>query len=422
MQEATEANATGSIPARIDAASGRVSINPRDPAFFQDPYPVYEAIRAEMPAFFWEEFRNWNFLDLEDVNAITRDRRFGREILHVASREELGWQPVPEPLKPFYEMDALSIFQREPPNHTRLRTVMARAFVPRQIEKMRGRIHAMANALIDGFEAKREVDLVPAYTTPVPAFVIAELLGVPQSSVPEMLDWSHRMAGMYQLGRTPEMVAAAIAATHEFTAFLIDYIAYRRSNPSDDLISTMIAASDTGETLSEPELVSNCIFILNAGHETTVHATGNGIKRILESGMDAEILLGSPEMIEATIDECIRLHPPVHITDRYVLEDLDYRGVALKKGHRVGLVIGAANRDPARFANGQSFDPSRPRQPHASFGGGIHFCLGGALARLEMEVTMPMIFRRLPGLHLVDTPRYSDTYRFHGLDSLNVAW
>ncbi|MBN8999793.1 MAG: cytochrome P450, partial [Rhizobiales bacterium] len=320
------------LPFRIDAATRRVSINPRDPAFFQDPHPVYEAIRAETPAFFWEEFRNWNFLNIDDVNAITRDRRFGRELLHVATREELGMPPVPERLKPFYDMDSLSIFQREPPNHTRLRTIMARAFTPRQIEKLRSRIEAMASSLIDGFEGERAVDLVPAFTTPVPAFVIAELLGVPQSSVPDMLDWSHRMAGMYQLGRTPEMVDAALEATREFTAFLTDYVAFRRANPSDDLITTMIAAAEDGARLSEAEVISNCIFILNAGHETTVHATGTGLLRILQSGLDPNLLLGTPEAAEATIDECIRLHPPVHITDRYVLEDLEFAGVALRKG------------------------------------------------------------------------------------------
>jgi cytochrome P450 len=422
MQNAGSAGETVATPVRIDTASRRVSLNPNDSAFYQDPYPSYEAIRKETPIFFWEEFGHWGVLNIEDVIAITRDKRFGREILHVATREELGLPPVPNHLRPYYEMDRLNILQREPPNHTRLRQIMARAFVPRQIERIRQRVEIMADEAIDSFESQGSVDLLPSYTMPIPAFVIAELLGLPASTVPSILDWTHRISIIYQHRRPADKVASAMAATLEFQAFLADFIKFRRENPSEDLLGTMVAAVDSGELDSEAELMANCVFILGAGHETTVHTMGSAIWQILESGEAPDALLGTPEAAEATIEECIRLHPPVHVGERYVLEDLDYRGVALKKGQRVLLVIGAANRDPARFADAQRFDPGRPRQPHTTFGGGIHVCLGAALARLEMQVAMTHLFRRLPGLHLVDTPRYSDTFRFHALESLNVAW
>jgi len=400
----------------------RLSLDAKDPAFFQNPYPAFEAIRAQTSVFFWEQYSLWCFLNADDVNALFRDRRFGREILHVASREEVG---IPEPearLKPFYAVDDLSMLAREPPAHTRLRTLVNRAFVSRQIERLRPRIEALAHSLIDRIEADGEAELISAYAAPIPVIVIAELLGVPADRADDLLDWSHKMVAMYQFGRTREQEDAAVAATLAFSAFLRGYIAERRGKPADDLISTLIAAEEAGDKLTEDELVAACIQLLNAGHEATVHATGNGVKAILESGLAPEALFGTEAASAASVEECLRYDPPLHLFARYALEDLDYRGLTLRKGEQVGLMIGAANRDPVRFVEAGRFDPQRPMLANLSFGGGIHFCIGAPLARLEMQIAMPILFSRLPKLRLAAAPRYRDNYHFHGLERLDVAW
>nr|WP_244669521.1 cytochrome P450 [Kaistia sp. 32K] len=410
------------LPVRIDPVTRRVSIDAKDPVFFQDPYPVFEAIRAVTPAFFWEEQGVWCFLGADDVNALYRDRRFGREILHVATREELGIPEIPAHLKPFYDVDNLSMLEREPPVHTRLRTLVNRAFVSRQIERLRPRIEALCHELIDGFEAKGEVELIDAYATPIPITVIAEILGVPVERAPDLLAWSHAMVGMYQLGRTRAMEDAAVEATLAFSAFLRAYVEERRGKPGDDLISQLIAAEEKGEKLSEDELITTCILLLNAGHEATVHAVGNGVRAILRSGADPKALFASDETTAATVEECLRYDPPLHMFMRYALEDLEFGGIQLKKGQQVGLLLGAANRDPGRYASADRFDATREPKPHVSFGLGIHFCIGAPLARLEMQVALPILFERLPGLRFAEAPRYRDTYHFHGLDGLNLAW
>ena len=406
----------------IDPATRRVSLDARDPVFFQDPYPVFEAIRAVTPVFFWEQYGLWCFIDAADVHALFRDKRFGREILHLATREELGIAPIPERLRPFTDIDSLSMLDREPPAHTRLRTLVNRAFVSRQVEKLRPRIAALANELIDRFEGKGEVDLIEAFATPIPVIVIAELLGVPTDRAPALLDWSHKMVAMYQLDRTRAVEDAAVEAAEAFVAFLKEVIAERRLAPADDLVSTLIAAEEKGDRLSQDELIATVILLLNAGHEATVHAIGNGVKAILETGLDPAPLFAGEDAAEATAEECLRFDPPLHFFTRYALEDCDYAGISLKKGDSVGLVLGAANRDPARFPEATRFDPARPATAHFAFGGGIHFCIGAPLARLELQVALPILFERLPGLRLAEPPRYRDSYHFHGLEALKLAW
>jgi len=411
-----------SAPFTIDPASRRVFIDARNPAFFQDPYPVFEEIRAVTPVFFWEQYGLWCFLDAADVHALFRDKRFGREILHVATREELGIPEVPERLRPFTDIDTLSMLDREPPTHTRLRTLVNRAFVSRQVERLRPRIAALANDLIDRFEGAGEVDLIEAFATPIPVIVIAEMLGVPTSRADDLLDWSHKMVAMYQFGRTRAIEDAAVAAVQDFVAYLKEVIAEQRKAPADDLVSTLIAAEEKGDRLSEDELIATIILLLNAGHEATVHAIGNGVKAILETGLDPAVVLATDDAVEATAEECLRFDPPLHFFSRYALEDLDFAGIALKKGDSVGLVLGAANRDPARYVDAARLDPARPALAHFGFGGGIHFCIGAPLARLELQVALPILFSRLPGLRIAAPPRYRDSYHFHGLEALRLAW
>jgi cytochrome P450 len=399
----------------IDTARRSVILDPVDPDFYNNPYPAYHAIRAEVPIFKWEHYGMWCFARHEDVNALLRDRRFGRQILHVATREELGWPGTPEHLKAFYAFEEHSLLELEPPVHTRLRSLINRSFLSRQVEKLRPAIMSLSNGLIDRFEAQGEADLLTSFATPIPVIVICDMLGVPTDMAQQLLSWSHDMVAMYQARRDRAIEDAAVRATVEFSDFMRGYITRRRKSPGDDLLSELIRAEEQGQKLSEDELVTTAILLLNAGHEATVHAIGNGIKCLLEQNQHEEIT-------EAHVEETLRFDPPLHLFTRYALEDIEYAGISLKKGESVGLMLGAANRDPERFHEPDRFIPSRDPNPQVAFGAGIHFCIGAPLARLELAVALPLLFRRLPKLQLAELPVYRNAYHFHGLESLRVTF
>jgi cytochrome P450 len=381
--------------------------DPRDPAFFNDPYPAYDRLRAQARAFKWEHYGMWCFPRHEDVSALLRDRRFGREVPDRGA--------IPGHLENFYAFEAHSLLELEPPRHTRLRTLVNRAFVSRAIERLRPRLEALCHDLIDGFAAKQDIELIEAYTTPIPVIMIAELLGVPADMAPQLLAWSHDMVAMYQSRRDRAIEDAAEAATIAFSAFMRGYIAERRGDPRDNLLSTLIAAESDEGKLGEDELITTAILLLNAGHEATVHAMANGMKALLESGHSGPIAPGH-------VEEVLRFDAPLHLFTRYAKEDVAYAGVNIAKGEEVGLMLAAANRDPARFPHPDRFDPARANNAHVSFGAGIHFCVGAPLARLELEVGLGTLFRRLPHLRLAGTPEYRDTFHFHGLEALGLAW
>ncbi|HEY1940707.1 MAG TPA: cytochrome P450 [Roseiarcus sp.] len=410
------------MAAEIDVAGRRVRLDPRDPQFFQDPYPAYDAIRAAAPAFFWEDYGFWCFAGYAEVAALLRDRRFGRQILHVMSRERLGWPEPPEHLEPFNAIERRSLLELEPPAHTRLRSLVNRAFLSRQVERLAPRIAELANRLIDAFAARGEAELIGEFATTIPIAVIAELIGVPVEMAPRLLEWSHRMVAMYQFGVTRAVEEGAAAASSEFAAFLREMIAARRAEPRDDLISRLIAAEGDGGRLSADEMVSTCVLLLNAGHEATVHGLGNGVKALLESKLDLAAAFADAAATEATVEELLRFDAPLHLFTRYTLEDVEIAGLKLAQGDRIGLLLGAANRDPKAFAAPARLDPRRTPNPHVAFGAGIHFCVGAPLARLEMRVALPILVERLPGLRLAKAPRYRDAFHFHGLEALKVAW
>ncbi len=400
---------------KIDSNTRSVDLDPREAQFYENPYPAYHELRRKVPAFKWQQYGYWCFAGHEDVNALLRDRRFGRQILHVATREELGLAETPARLKPFYDFEQHSLLELEPPVHTRLRGLVSRAFLSRQVERLRLKIENLSNQLIDGFEKKDEVDLLSVYATPIPIIVICELLGVPTNKADQLLSWSHDMVAMYVARRDRAVEDAAVAATVAFSNYMRELVNARRKDLKDDLLSALIRAETEGQKLSENELITTAILILNAGHEATVHSIGNGVKTLLERGVKEPIT-------ETLIEEILRFDAPLHLFTRYALEDIEYAGIKLKKGEEVGLMLGAANRDPARFDNPDQFNPAREPNPHVSFGAGIHFCIGAPLARLEMLIAFQTLFKRLPKLALTAAPHYRDVYHFHGLESLRVKF
>jgi unspecific monooxygenase len=345
------------------------------------------------------------------VNAILRDRRMGRADPNPA--------PVPDHPAPFYAIEAHSMLELEPPRHTRLRGLVLRAFTQRRIAALAPEITGLAHALIDGLPGEGAFDLLPGFASRLPVIIIARLLGVPEAMADALLGWSHAMVGMYQAGRSRADEDRAAAAAAEFADFLRAHIEARRSRPADDLLTHLIAAEEDGARLSPDEMIATCILLLNAGHEATVHTLGNGIKAMIEARIPPAAL--APERIERTVEEVLRFDAPLHLFTRFVYEDVEVMGHVLPAGSRVACLLGAANRDPRAFDAPHRFDPDRAGPAHVSFGAGLHFCIGAPLARLELQVALPVLWARLPGLRLADRPRYADIYHFHGLERLMVS-
>jgi unspecific monooxygenase len=232
------------------------------------------------------------------------------------------------------------------------------------------------------------------------------------------------MVQMYMYGVTHETELDANQASNDFMAYLRDVIAERRKAPKEDLLTHMLTADPVdGQKLSEDEVISTAILLLNAGHEATVHTTGNAVKTILESGLDPRTLFAGDPQIEATVEVCLRFDAPLHMFTRYALSDVTLEdGLSFRQGEVIGLMLGAANRDPKRFANADTFDPFRTDGQNVSFGAGIHFCIGAPLARIELQVALSTLFKRLPSLRLAGEPRYNNVYHFHGLERLDLSW
>jgi len=407
---------------KIDPATRRVSLDGSDPAFYSNPNAVYAALHAHCPTFYWEEQKQWFVTGYDHVNGLLRDRRFGRQILHIASREELGL-PEPEPhIAAFDLAERYSLLELEPPEHTRLRTLVNRAFVSRHVERMKPELQELANRLIDGFADKGEVELLSAFADIIPVTMIARMIGIPEEMGPQLLKWSHAYVRMYMFGRTRADEDAAERAAREFSDYVKTVIAERRAEPRDDLLTHMIHTEHKGQYLTEDELVSTTIVLLNAGHEATVHQIGNSVRIILDSGYDPAELFRDETATERTVEESLRICAPVHIFQRWALEPAEIDGVAFKRGDKISMILAAANLDPAKFSDPLTFKPDRNEAPNLSFGAGIHFCIGAPLARLELNVVLPILFRRLPGLKLAKTPVVKDVYHFHGLDRLDLVW
>ncbi|MFP1633163.1 cytochrome P450 [Zhengella sp. ZM62] len=391
----------------------RLHLDPHDDVFVQDPYAAYRRLHAEAPVFFWEDYGLWCVAGHAQVNALLRDRRLGRE-----NRwgPPMACGPERAHLAAFDAVERHSLLEREPPVHTRLRALVNKAFVSRQVERLRPAIRALAAELADGLRPGD--DIIECFATPVPVAVIADMLGVPRAMGPQLVSWSHRMVAMYMHGRTRADEDSANAAAAEFTGFLRSLIEGRRAGEGDDLLSVLMAARDHGNKLSEDELVTSVILLLNAGHEATVHQMGNAIRTILEQGGDPRRFFAAGEQVAESVEECLRFDAPLHMFTRHAYEPVDIGPVTLQPGRQVGLMLGAANRDPAAFEAPDAFRPGRSDQKNVTFGAGIHFCIGAPLARLELKEALAVLFHRHPDLRLAEPARYRDAYHFHGLDRL----
>ncbi len=386
----------------------RCSQNPTDPGFVQDPYPFYERLCGAGDLAFWEDYGLPCAVSHRAVSALLRDRRFGREVPPEQA------QDVPPHLAPFYAVEAHSMLELEPPRHTRLRGLVLRAFTSRRIKALGPEIAQLSHDLIDAFP-DGEIDLLPSFCQPLPVIVICRLLGVPEAHADQLLAWSNAMVAIYQARRDRRIEEDAATAAQAFSDFLSDYVDTRRARPADDLITHLIAAEEDCEKLSTHELITTCILLLNAGHEATVHTLGNGFKALLDTGTPI-----TPETAEPVVEEILRFDPPLHMFTRYAYEEVEVFGHRFERGDQVALLLAAANRDPSVWTDPGRFDPKRPSAANSSFGAGLHFCVGAPLARLELQIALPILFQRLPRLRLSEPPQYADLYHFHGLERLIV--
>jgi unspecific monooxygenase len=404
-----------------DSATHSLSLDPRAPDFFLNPYPSYAALHAASdtngPIMRWQDYGHWVFGGLKTVNALFRDKRLGRQILHRTTREALGWPDPSDHTADFDRIDACSLLELEPPDHTRLRALINRAFISRNVETLGPAIAAEATAAMDSF-ADEPIDLLASFAEPVAANTIARMLGIDQSYVPKLLAWSHAMVAMYAYGRDRTVEEKANRAAREFTDFVREQIVERRASPGTDLLSHLITAHEDADRLSEPEIISTTILLLNAGHEATVHAMGNGLATLFSlTAEQRNHALANPV---AMTEEILRHTPPLHMFTRYVLEDCELYGVPFEQGDVIGLHLGLANRDPRAMPDPDTFDVDRASVKQVAFGAGIHFCIGHTLARLEMATAIPMLLERFPQMSLAAPPRFKNAYHFHGFDRLLV--
>ncbi len=380
-----------------------LAFDPTDPAFVADPYPTYERLRAEAPILLHEPSGLRFVSRFADVDAALRDRRFGRVFV---PREPL------EAMRPFNLLNEHSLFDTEPPEHTRLRGLVSRVFTPRRVEALRPIVRAMAE---DRVRAGVR-DLVADLAEPIPVAVIAELLGVPEPDRHRLRPWSRAIVAMYELGPGDEVAREAVRASVEFRDSLLALAEARRRAPGQDLVSGLVEVG-----LSDDELVATCVLLLNAGHEATVNALGNGVLALLERRHEWERLVGEPSLVPNAVEELLRFDTPLQLFQRTALADAEAGGLDVPAGERVALLLGSANRDPDVFPEPGRLDVARSPNPHLGFGAGIHFCLGAPLARVELQEELRALVRLAPTLELAADPIRKPGHVIRGLERLDVS-
>ena len=393
---------------------------PEDPAFIADPYPALAELREGPAAVYDEASDHWLVPRWEDVNRILRDRRFGRTYLHVSTHEEMGRTPPPASQAPFWNVVQSGILDMEPPNHTRVRTLVNKAFSARMVEALREPVRRIMTRLADAIDGAGEVDLLASVAEPLPVEIIAELLGIPESDRHHLRPWSADICRMYELHPDEEDARVAVAAAREFSDYLRALARERQRAPREDLITALAQVAVEGERLTEDELVGTCVLLLNAGHEATVNTTGNGWWALFRAPDQLARLRADRSLVPTAVEELLRYEPSSPMFERWVLEDTEIGGVMVPKGAELGLLFISANRDPAVFEDPDRMDVGRVENPHLSFGAGVHFCLGAPLARIELQTSFGMLLERFPHMELVEEPRWKPNFVLRGLEELRV--
>ncbi len=396
-----------------------------DPEFLQDPYPVLNATREATPIFDQmgeDGIPRWFLTRYDDVFRVLRDRRLGRVPEPIMSRAEVGLPPLRSDWGPYNDVEQWSLLMLEPPEHRRLRQLVYREFTPKRIEGLRPVITAHADRLLLEASERPQFDLLADFAQPFSIHVIAELLGAPIEDWPLYLDWSHRIVKMYELETTGDQAASAVQASVEFASWCRDLITERRARPTDDLISGLCTVETSDGRLSDSEIISTIVLLLNAGHEATVNSLGNGLVSLLNSPGAWESVRSTQVPSRTAIEEMIRFDPPLQLFERWVLADgVSYAGRDFERGDKIAMLFGSANRDPRHFEDPDEFLVDRGDASHITFGGGIHTCIGAPLARLELSVALERMAALTPNLRLVDAPTRKPAFVIHGYESVSLS-
>ncbi|MGW7262701.1 cytochrome P450 [Streptomyces sp. NPDC054842] len=396
------------------------AFDPWDPAFLADPYPAYAELRAQGRVHFFEPTGQWLVPHHADVSALLRDRRLGRTYRHRFTHEEFGRTAPPPEHEPFHVLNDHGMLDLEPPDHTRIRRLVSKAFTPRTVERLRPYVHGLASELVADLVAAGGGDLLTDVAEPLPVAVIAEMLGIPEQDRAPLRPWSADICGMYELKPSPETARRAVRASVEFTEYLQELIAVRREEPGDDLVSGLIAAHDEGDRLTEQEMISTCVLLLNAGHEATVNATVNGWWSLFRHPGELAALRADRSLVPTAVEELMRYDTPLQLFERWVLDDIEIDGTTIPRGAEIAMLFGSANHDPAVFAEPEKLDLSRRDNPHISFSAGIHYCIGAPLARLELAASLDALLEQAPGLRPVSEPERRPNFVIRGLEGLRV--
>ncbi len=374
----------------------KLGFDPSDPAFLADPYPTLNRLRESARVFYDAERGRWFVTRHEDVRSCLRDRRLGRNFRHVMSPEEIGVPSLDPRWQAFWDTERWSLLWLEPPEHTRMRKLVAAAFTPRAVED---------------------------FAQPYSIAVICRMLGVPLDRHRDLLEWSHRMVKMYEFDVPVEAAVAADRAAAEFRDYVLGLIRERRAQPRDDMVTALVEARVDGGRLSDDEIVSTVIVLLNAGHEATVNTLGNGMLAFAHHPEEWRRVVAGAVSAAAASEEMIRFDPPLQLFERWVLTDGFAIGdVPIRRGAKIAMLFGAANRDPRVFERPDEFDVGRENAAqHIGFGGGIHICIGAPLARIELEASVDALRRWWPDFHLVEEPRRTGAFVIWGLEGLRLA-
>lgn len=390
--------------------------------FKANPFPFYARLRAEQPVYqtnLPDKTRVWLVTRYEDVYSLLKDERFAKDRRNAMTPEQLRKQPwVPRMFRPL-ERNMLDL---DPPDHTRLRGLVHKAFSPRLIEQMQTRVQTLAGELLDAVAKKGEMDLIRDYALPLPMTLITEILGVPPGDRDKFHKWSKVIVSVNQFSNNWRV----IHAVWSFNRYLRAFFRKRRAEPKDDLITALIQAEEAGDSLSEDELFAMVFLLLVAGHETTVNLIGTGTLELLKHPAEMQKLRDDRSLIKPGVEELLRYTAPVFLsTERFAREDVTIQGVTIPRGEMTFGVIGSANRDETVFVNADSLDLARENNKHLSFGFGIHFCLGAPLARLESQIAINTLLDRMPDLRLkgpAESLRWRPSLILRGLDELPVRF
>jgi cytochrome P450 len=388
-----------------------------NPTFVADPYEQLKALREIGKPVWHEGMQIFLAARHSDANDVFRNKSLGR--IFTDKSPEFEWET-------FNWLHSDSILDSEPPKHTRLRSLVAKAFNRNKIEGMRPAVERITQQLLGALDEKvksgENFDLIADYAEPLPVKIIADLLGFPESEEHLLRPWSQSIVKMYEVNPSEQYQIEAKKAAGEFAEYVRNLAEHRKTNPGQDLITDLAMVEENGEKLNSHELVATCVLLLNAGHEASVNAFGNGMVAALERPDQAELLRKNSRAItETALEEFMRFDAPLHLFERTATIDTELGGVKIEKGQKIAALIGSANRDSSVFERADEMDLTRDPNPHIGFGAGIHFCLGAPLARLEMSVSLPALWEKYPNMQLAGTPVRRPTFVLRGYESVSIS-